>query len=202
MTDFGYRSRAVLAFMMLVSSAGAVAQTSADETGEVSQPDRVITIHEASLGEGQEKVIGTVRVSEMEGGLLFQPSLKGLKPGLHGFHVHENPNCDDSRSAEDYDAAPEEVAAGAAGEHLATGILEGHEGPYGDGHLGDLPNLYVDESGLAEHPVYAPRLRMRDLEDRSLVVHANPDNYSDEPEENGGSGSRVACGAVMSDTNR
>lgn len=37
--------------------------------------------------------VGTVRMLETPYGLAFYPDLKGLPPGLHGFHVHQNPSC-------------------------------------------------------------------------------------------------------------
>jgi superoxide dismutase, Cu-Zn family len=44
--------------------------------------------------------------------------------------------------------------------------------------------------------VVAPRLKVSDLKGRSLIIHANPDNYSDQPEPLGGSGARIACGVI------
>ncbi|WP_148864070.1 superoxide dismutase family protein [Marinobacter fonticola] len=190
--------RIALTLLLAVSSAASAEQVPTDETADVQGRTMQVTIREATLGEQDEKVMGTVRVTEVSDGLLFEPSLKGLEPGLHGFHVHENPSCDEERSVDDYDAHPEPVAAGAAGDHLDPGFKGNHGGPFDEGHLGDLPNLYVNQDGLAEHPIFAPRLRLRDLESRALVVHADPDNYSDEPEPNGGSGSRVACGVIRS----
>lgn len=186
-----------LTLLLAVSSAASAEQTPLNETAEVAGNEKRIEIREATLSEDEE-VMGVIRVIGMADGVLFKPSVKGLEPGMHGFHVHENASCDEDRSVDDYDAHPEPVAAGDAGSHLDPGFKENHAGPYGDGHLGDLPNLYVNEKGVAEHPVFAPRLRMRDLENRSLVIHANPDNYSDEPEPNGGSGPRVACGVILS----
>jgi Cu/Zn superoxide dismutase len=38
-----------------------------------------------------------------------------------------------------------------------------HEGPYGEGHLGDLPALYVGTDGKTALPVLATRLKIRDM---------------------------------------
>ena len=43
--------------------------------------------------QGVGQAIGSVVVSRSPYGLVFTPSLSGLPPGLHGFHVHENPSC-------------------------------------------------------------------------------------------------------------
>ena len=37
--------------------------------------------------------IGTVTASDSTFGLVLTPALKSLAPGLHGFHVHQNPSC-------------------------------------------------------------------------------------------------------------
>jgi superoxide dismutase, Cu-Zn family len=134
--------------------------------------------------------VGTVRIFETPHGLAFHPSMTGLAPGLHGFHVHENPNCAPAMR----DGAP--VAALAAGGHLDTNNSRKHGLPWGDGHIGDLPALYVAADGSAMNPVLAPRLKLSDVRNRSVMVHAGGDNHADHPEPLGGGGARVACGVV------
>lgn len=133
---------------------------------------------------------GTVEISESRFGLVFTPSLSGLPPGLHGFHVHENASC----APADKDGAP--VAALAAGGHFDPAGSKHHDTPWGDGHLGDLPGLYVDAQGHAGEPVLAPRLKLSDLSGHALMVHAGGDNHSDHPMPLGGGGARVACGVM------
>jgi len=152
--------------------------------------DVKVTLHQVSQ-KGVMDEIGEVVVSESKYGLVFTPNLKGLNPGVHGFHVHEKPNCE-----------PEEkdgkvTAAGAAGGHLDPEGSKKHGAPWGDGHLGDLPALYVDSKGNAQLPVLAPRLTKLDqIQGRSLMVHEGGDNYSDHPMPLGGGGGRMACGVV------
>ncbi|WP_328188973.1 superoxide dismutase family protein [Marinobacter sp. OP 3.4] len=140
--------------------------------------------------------IGTIRVTQLAEGLLFEPALEELSPGLHGFHVHEGDQCAPTRERDNDSAAPSVEPAGEAGTHWDPGLKGNHEGPWGMGHLGDLPNLYVDPDGVATLPVYAPRLTLRDISERALVVHANRDNYTDDPDGMGGSGNTVACGVL------
>lgn len=140
---------------------------------------------------GVGKSVGEVVISETDYGVVFSPSLADLPPGLHGFHVHENPSCQPGE--EDGKIEP----ALAAGEHYAPDASENHGPPWGDGHLGDLPALFVDEQGNADTPVLAPRLEMDDMKGRALVIHAGGDNYSDHPEPSGGGGARVACGVIQ-----
>ncbi len=137
---------------------------------------------------GVGKPIGTVTVSENEHGLVFNPSLTGLPPGPHGFHVHENGSC--APAQKDGKMVP----AAAAGGHLAPKGAKQHGTPWGEGHLGDLPVLLVGEDGRATHPVLAPRLKLADIKGKALMIHAGGDNYSDKPEPLGGGGARIACG--------
>ena len=84
----------------------------------------------------------------------------------------------------------------AAGGHYDPAGTGKHEGPYGNGHLGDLPALYVAADGKATLPVLAPRLKVADIKGRSLMIHAGGDNYSDAPAPLAGGDARVACGVV------
>lgn len=134
--------------------------------------------------------VGQVTISESTYGLVFTPSLQGLAPGTHGFHVHQNASC-----------APAEkdgkmMAAGAAGAHYDPAASNKHGTPWGDGHLGDLPPLYVEASGAATQAVLAPRLKMSDIKGKSIMVHAGGDNHSDHPAPLGGGGARVSCGVI------
>lgn len=139
---------------------------------------------------GKGKAIGTVTASDSVYGLLLVPELRDLSPGVHGLHVHENPKCGLKSGAG-------KTGAGmAAGGHYDPKNTGKHDGPYGQGHLGDLPVLYVDQAGRATIPLLAPRLKVSDLVGRSLIIHAGGDNYSDKPGALGGGGARVACGVV------
>lgn len=140
--------------------------------------------------QGPGQPIGTVRIVETPYGLAFYPSLKGLPPGLHGFHIHEKPSC----AAGDNNGTP--VPALGAGGHLDPQGTKKHGEPWGDGHLGDLPPLYVGADGSAMSPVLGPRLKMADVKGRSLMVHAGGDNHADHPAPLGGGGARVACGVI------
>ncbi|MCL5424295.1 MAG: superoxide dismutase [Cu-Zn] SodC [Gammaproteobacteria bacterium] len=150
-----------------------------------------VEMHKVSA-EGIEESIGTVSLEHTEHGLLLTPSLTDLEPGVYGFHVHQNASCD---PAEDDDG--EMTAAQAAGGHYDPEETDTHQGPYGEGHLGDLPVLTVNEHGEANLPVLAPRLSMEDMPGRSLMIHEGGDTYDDEPHLGGG-GARMACGVVES----
>jgi len=170
------KSPAIAVFLATV----AIGSASADTVVKMSLVD------EKGIGAD----VGTITVSESRYGLVFTPALRGLPPGLHGFHVHENPSC-----------APLEkdgkmVAALAAGGHLDPAKTGRHDTPWGDGHLGDLPPLYIAADGTATQPVLGPRLKAADVAARSLMVHVGGDNHADHPAPLGGGGARMACGVV------
>lgn len=150
--------------------------------------DQTVQIHEVkSTGQGAD--LGVVILSQTPQGVRFQPLLKGLPPGEHGFHVHENPSC--APGNKDGIA----TAALKAGGHYDPDKTSRHEGPLGKGHRGDLPRLVVGANGEASSAVIAPRLTLKELSGRSLMIHMGGDNYSDNPPMGGG-GARIACGVI------
>jgi superoxide dismutase, Cu-Zn family len=134
--------------------------------------------------------VGQVTVSESNYGLVFTPSLKGLTPGVHGFHLHQNASC------EPKEKDGKMLAAGSAGGHYDPASTNVHGTPWGKGHLGDLPPLYVEADGSATQAVLAPRLKLGDLKGRAIMIHAGGDNHSDHPAALGGGGARVSCGII------
>lgn len=127
---------------------------------------------------------GNIVISETRYGLLFTPHLQGLTPGIHGFHIHQNPDCTQNG-----------MAAGGHFDPLKSGK---HLGPYNDqGHLGDLPALFVNADGSVTLPVLAPRIKhLAELNQHALMIHGSGDNYSDIPEKLGGGGARMVCGII------
>jgi Cu-Zn family superoxide dismutase len=149
----------------------------------------VVTMNAATAG-GTGASAGTVKIVETPYGLAFLPTLTGLPPGVHGFHVHEKPSC--APGEQNGAMAP---AIGAGG-HLDPAGTKKHGTPWGDGHLGDLPALYVAADGSASTPVLGPRLKLADVVDRSLMIHAGGDNHADHPAPLGGGGGRIVCGVI------
>ncbi|WP_414691448.1 superoxide dismutase [Cu-Zn] SodC [Noviherbaspirillum sp.] len=145
----------------------------------------------AASESGAGASLGKVTIRETQYGVVFAPALSGLTQGVHGFHVHENPSCDPKEQG------GKMVPALAAGGHYDPAGSKRHGAPWGDGHLGDLPALFVDASGNANNPVLAPRLKMSDVKGRSLMIHAGGDNHADQPAPLGGGGARVACGVIQ-----
>ena len=157
-------------------------------TAVVSESMTADIILTAADGVGES--VGILTLEDTDYGLLLTPNLASLSPGLHGFHVHANPDCGPAAK----EGQP--VPGLAAGGHFDPNNIGEHKGPYRDGHLGDLPPLYVDASGRANVPVLAPRLTVSQTRNHSLMIHAGGDNFSDQPSPLGGGGARAACGVL------
>lgn len=141
--------------------------------------------------DGLGKSAGTISLKDTKGGLEITPNLNGLKPGEHGFHVHEKGSC--MPGMVNGKMAP----GGAAGGHLDPKGTKAHKGPMAkDGHQGDLPLIVVAADGTAKKAVVAPHLKLADVKGHAMMVHVGGDNYSDKPEPLGGGGGRLICGVV------
>jgi len=160
---------------------------SAAIAAEKTIPVYLLTDDKPAHGIGEK--IGTVTFEDSEKGLVIKPHLKGLSPGEHGFHIHEKASCEGGEKDNKWNPGL------AAGGHLDPQHTGKHLGPYGQGHLGDLPVLVVDKNHQANKAVVAPRLKMADIEGHSIMIHAGGDNYSDNPPMGGG-GARIACGVI------
>jgi Cu-Zn family superoxide dismutase len=151
--------------------------------------EAVFVMHKVDA-QGVGERIGEIKALDTPDGLVLQPNLHGLPPGAHGFHVHENADCRPEKKD------GQSVAAGMAGNHYDPQNTGKHLGPSGSGHKGDLPVLRVDSDGVADEPLTVPRLTVKEIRDRALVIHAGGDNYSDEHQPLGGGGARIACGVL------
>lgn len=161
--------------------------------GGASRNDMMVTMHYVSE-QGVGKEAGRIAITETGHGVVFTPNLSGLpesSAGLHGFHIHTHADC--GPTGPDGETSP----ALAAGGHYDPDNAGKHGSPWGDGHLGDLPPLFVDNTGRATQAVLAPRLSQAGtLRGRTLVVHAGGDNHADQPQALGGGGTRMLCGVI------
>lgn len=148
-----------------------------------------VVVHQVSA-QGVGASIGTLTLADTPNGVAITPKLTGLPPGERGFHIHENPDC----GPKEKDGAM--VAALAAGPHYDPMHSGKHAGPHGGGHKGDLPKLEVASDGTASKQVVVAGVTVKDLKNRSIMIHAGGDNYSDTPAPLGGGGARIACGVI------
>ena len=147
--------------------------------------------------------VGTVTLAEEGSGTRVTVRADGLPPGFHAFHVHAVGLCEpDSPSPKDPSMTGDFLSAGG---HLGAG-----ESDHGE-HAGDLPSLYVGESGTGELSAVTDGLTVADLTDddgSAVMVHAGRDNFANVPEryapggpdqmtrDTGDAGGRIACGTV------
>ena len=170
--------------MIMLSLLGAIATT-----GTAWGASVYVTMKQVDSG-GVGNIIGIIEFQDTAKGLKIWPQLRDLSEGQHGTHVHQNPNC--ATAPKDGNMVP----GLAAGGHFDPAKTGRHEGPTGQGHLGDLPVLYVDAAGRTTRSSWAPGLKTTDLTGRAIIIHAGGDNYSDNPKKLGGGGASVACGVV------
>src|SRR5262245_36518444 len=115
--------QATLMLLMLVASAIGAEAAAADATTPSATRVVPMTLVDAR---GVGSAIGEVALTETRYGVVLTPSLVGLPPGLHGFHVHENPSC----APAEKDGAM--AAAQAAGAHYDPQHSGKHGLPWGD----------------------------------------------------------------------
>lgn len=60
-------------------------------------------------------------------------------------------------------------------------------------HAGDLPPLFSND-GFAFSAVYTERFTVSEIIDRTVVIHAAPDDFMTDP--SGNSGARIGCGVI------
>jgi Cu-Zn family superoxide dismutase len=141
--------------------------------------------------EGAGPAVGTVTIADSPQGAVVALDLKGLPPGEHGFHLHQNASCAPGPGPDG-----KVIAAGAAGGHWDPDKTGHHMGPEGQGHMGDLPRVTVAADGTVKASLTAPRIKdVSALRGHALMLHAGGDNYSDTPPLGGG-GARFACGVL------
>ena len=129
------------------------------------------------------KIVGKVSGRPSPDGLIVAFEVSGLTPGQHGVHLHEAGRCD----------APHFTSAGA---HWNTsGHEHGNDNPKGP-HDGDWDDLDVGAAGTGSTDRLIPRWHSAIPEaGLSLVIHADRDDESSQPE--GNSGERLACAVII-----
>jgi Cu-Zn family superoxide dismutase len=133
------------------------------------------------------KINGEFQFTPTAQGVRLQGVIRGLKGrSTHGFHIHEKGDC----SAPDFTSA---------GPHFNPDN-KAHGAPMsGNHHAGDLGNIRSDKNGVATIDVELVGISLVDapfnIVDRSLVLHAKPDDLRSQPA--GESGPRIACGVIQ-----
>ena len=129
---------------------------------------------------------GTVTFTQKGDKVVVVARVSGLKPGSHGFHIHEKGDC----SAGD---------AMSAGDHFNPTAKPHGDPLHADHHAGDMPMLVADASGNASLTAELGPMTLgagaNDIIGKAVIVHADPDDFKTQPA--GNSGGRVACGVIV-----
>ena len=154
-----------------VAAATTLSATAADET-------KAIAVLSSASG---SKVAGTVTFTKSGDGVRVVANITGLKPGKHGFHVHEFGDC----------SAPDATSAG--GHFNPTN--DPHAGHDADErHMGDLGNIEADSSGKAQLNLTDKKIEIDAIIGKAVIVHEKADDLKTQP--TGDAGGRIACGVI------
>tara|TARA_R100000406_G_C3114280_1_gene125142 strand:+ start:1866 stop:4082 length:2217 start_codon:yes stop_codon:yes gene_type:complete len=161
------------------------------EQSPKSNPTKSLTVPIHFLSsQGIHEKIGHVILTDTNQGLRIDTSLSQLPQGYHGTHIHEYGDLSPSKKGDKW------ISGGSAGSHYDPDNAGYHGSPTGNGHKGDLPRIFADDYGESNQTLYAPRLKLSEIEGRSIVIHRYGDNYSDHPLPNGGGKERMAGGII------
>jgi Cu-Zn family superoxide dismutase len=129
---------------------------------------------------------GIVRFTEEAEGVKVVADIEGFAPNsIHGFHVHEFGDC----------SAPD---ATSAGSHYDAAGTKHHGRPEETNrHSGDMGNIQADAGGKAHYELLLRGATVMGVNalivGRSVIVHANPDDFSQPV---GNAGARIGCGVI------
>ena len=127
---------------------------------------------------------GTITFKREGNVVHVQGPLAGMKPGEHGFHIHEKGDC----------SCPD---AECAGPHFSPEKMPHGAPSVAQRHAGDLGNVTADGEGAATVDVKDSVLKLEgddSIIGRAVVLHANPDDLKSQP--SGNAGPRIACGVI------
>ena len=127
---------------------------------------------------------GIVTFTKVKDGIKVVANIEGLKPGKHGFHIHEYGDC----------SALDGTSAG--GHFNPEGVK--HGGPMDKvRHVGDMGNITADANGKAHFEWTDDLLSFwgpHSIIGRGLIVHAGTDDLHSQP--TGAAGPRAGCGVI------
>lgn len=138
----------------------------------------------------QKNIEGYIKFKEEGNKVKIEVCVSGLKPGLHGFHVHESGNLlKDCKECKDH----------------FNPYNKNHGGPnMKERHVGDLGNIEVDKNGKCNMVFYDHLIKLRgricNIIGRSVIIHADEDNLGipgdKESLTTGKAGKRLDCAVI------
>jgi len=181
----------ILAAALAAGSAAAAVRASAAGAPQRASGAGIVHAHADITGEG---ISGTADFTESQQGtgklVTMTLTVKGLRPGMHGVHLHAVGKC-----TPDFAAAGGHFDPGPAGNPDPDA-----NHPY---HMGDLPQLAVT-GPTATMRVATTRvtlsdgpLSLFDADGSAIIIHGNPDQgITGEPKSGVSGGPRIACGVI------
>ncbi|WP_291424960.1 superoxide dismutase family protein [Deinococcus sp.] len=151
----------------------------------------------AALRDSAGQVLGSAQFEQMGAGVHVTVEVRGLTPGQRGMHLHEFGRCTPGVDP----ATNTVVPFGGAGGHFDPGMSKNHGDPKAPnlyGHGGDLPMLTVGADGVGKASFMTDKTSLtgeNGVLNRTLVIHAQPDDYKSDPA--GKSGARERCGVIV-----
>jgi len=134
-------------------------------------------------------VTGTLNFSQQGEVLRVTGEIQGLKPGDHGFHVHEFGDTTNGCTSTGAHFNPKNKTHGAPTAE--------------ERHVGDLGNVFVDANGLCKVDISDKLVSLSGencILGRALVVHADPDDMGlgghELSKTTGNAGARLGCGVI------
>jgi len=150
--------------------------------GPQAPVSQAIAIIKSSSGSAVKGVVVFTKVQE---GVQVVADVDGLKPGLHGFHIHEKGDC----SASD--------ASSAGGHYNPTNEVHGAPDAL-HRHIGDLGNIEADASGHGHYDRIDKFIALEGANSiigKSIIVHEKEDDFKTQP--TGNAGGRIGCGLIQ-----
>jgi Cu-Zn family superoxide dismutase len=186
-------STIILAAAVALGGTTAAAQTAAQKAEPKSAASAApVRAHADIKGEGVTGTADFVESAQGTGRIVtITVTVSGLKPGMHGVHLHAVGKC--------------EAPFTSAGGHFDPGPA-GNTDPDANHpfHMGDVPQLNVGASGKGTMKVVTTRvtlsdgpLTLFDSDGSAIIIHANPDQgITGEPRSGVSGGPRIACGVI------
>jgi Cu-Zn family superoxide dismutase len=153
----------------------------AEEQAESGGPKAAVAVIH---GFGESPAKGVVRFTATGDGVDIEGEISGLRPGDHGFHIHEFGDCSS--------ADPK-----CHGGHFNPDKKK-HGGPNSPSrHVGDLGNIKADGRGVARFQMTDKQIALsgrHSIIGRAVILHAKADDLKTDPA--GNAGDRIAGGVV------
>ncbi|KAL5835045.1 hypothetical protein ACOSQ3_014634 [Xanthoceras sorbifolium] len=144
----------------------------------------------ALISSGDSNVRGSLHFLQDSNGFTHvKGNISGLKPGLHGFHIHALGDTTNGCNS--------------TGPHFNP-LKKNHGAPSdNERHAGDLGNIVAGPDGVAVVSIsdrQIPLSGQHSILGRAVVVHADPDDLGKGGHElsktTGNAGGRVGCGII------